>query len=93
MRPRLPLGTRVRDRLSGFEGHAVARIEHLHGVPEFKVIALRDGAIYAEWIDEARCDPSDADVPCGFEAEPSPPRVCSPECKGESHDAIKGGTP
>ena len=21
------------------------------------------------------------------------PHVCSPECKGESHDAIKGGTP
>ena len=35
------------------------------------------------------------DPPCGGIALlPSlPPRVCSPECAGEDHDAIKAGTP
>jgi len=60
------LGKRVRDTLTGYEGHITGRIEHLHAAPEMKVVALRDGAIHTEWIDEARCVPADPDVPAGF---------------------------
>lgn len=50
------LGKRVRDVGTGFEGFADARIEHLHGCPEMKVVALVDGRIISEWIDEARLE-------------------------------------
>lgn len=62
----ITLGMRVRDRFTGYEGYAVARMEHLHGVPEVRVEALLDGAIHVEWIDEARLVPADAGVPAGF---------------------------
>jgi hypothetical protein len=49
-------------------------MEHLHGVPEIKVVTLRDGAVYVEWIDEARCVavPGTA-APAGFIDTPSAP--------------------
>lgn len=61
------LGARVRDTLTGYEGVAIARIEHLHGVPELKVECLRDGGLHSEWIDEARLEAVECGpAPAGF---------------------------
>jgi hypothetical protein len=50
------LGLRVRDRLTGFEGVAVARTEHLHGAPEIRVETLLDGKLHSEWFAEERLE-------------------------------------
>jgi hypothetical protein len=81
------LGEKVRDVFTGYEGHAVARIEHLHGVPELQVACLRDGAIHQEWIDEVRLELVQQAQPvsgfrggCETGREAVPPASVSPNC-------------
>jgi hypothetical protein len=62
----IELGSRVRCKITGFEGVAVARIEHLHGVPEIKVDCLVDGRIHHEWIDEKKLEVIDTERCAGF---------------------------
>jgi hypothetical protein len=63
------LGGLMRDRLTGFTGHATARLQPLHGCPQLQLTALRDGAIHSEWVDEERCEPVVSGcAPAGFAA-------------------------
>ncbi len=59
---KIALGTLVKDRLSGYSGHATGRLEQLHGSTQLKVEALKDGAVHIEWLDEARCEPVDVAI-------------------------------
>lgn len=53
----IKLGSKVRDNITGFEGIAVARTEHLHGCARITIepTKLKDGKpIDAQWFDEQR---------------------------------------
>ena len=55
----IPLGARVRDALSGFEGIAYGRIEYVTGCTQYQVVPPvdKDGKRRdAEWFDEARLE-------------------------------------
>jgi len=56
---RIPLGSKVRDTITGFEGTATARITYLHSVEQLRVESkgLFEGKpIEAQWVDEPRVE-------------------------------------
>jgi hypothetical protein len=68
------LGTRVKDKISGFEGIATGRTEYLYGCVRVLVEPERLEAgkpIEGEWFDEQRLvDVPEADAPGGPRAAP-----------------------
>lgn len=58
----IELGQKVRDRLTGFAGIAVSRVEHLYGCSRIAIepTELHDGKpILSEWFDEQRVEAID----------------------------------
>lgn len=55
---KVALGSKVRDRISGFTGIATARAEYRDSAPRVFVIGetLSEGRIVEEWIEEARLE-------------------------------------
>ena len=68
--PVIPLGARVRDSITGFEGIAIGRAVYLYECPAVAVQAeeLESGKpIDKQWFDEARLVVQEKpDSPCGF---------------------------
>lgn len=55
MEPKVNLGDKVRDPVTGFEGVVTTRCEYLHGVPRVLVEAkVHDGKLNSEWFEESR---------------------------------------
>ena len=54
MSPKIELGKRVRDTVTGFSGILTASCEHFHGNLRLEISALTDGEIKEEWVDAAR---------------------------------------
>ena len=59
MGPRVNLGDKVRDPVTGFEGVVTTRCEYLHGPPRVLVESKvgNDGKLNSEWFDETRVEP------------------------------------
>jgi hypothetical protein len=55
---KIELGSKVRDRITGFEGVVTGRAQYLHGVDNALVEALtgNDGEQHSEWIAETRLE-------------------------------------
>lgn len=49
-----PLGTRAKDRITGFVGTITARIEYFDSSPKVQLEELVDGKVATEWFDIAR---------------------------------------
>lgn len=53
----IPLGSKVKDTLTGFKGTATARTEYIHGTPQVLVENTLSGdKITNEWISEPRLE-------------------------------------
>lgn len=51
------LGTKVRDKVSGYEGIVTARVEYLHGEARVEVERVRsDLGLSKEWFEESRVE-------------------------------------
>jgi len=78
----MKLGDYVKDKITGFEGVAVARAEYLNGCIFIQVqpVGLKDGKIIeSEWIDEQRIT-EDSQATVGG-PQSRPPKIHSSELK------------
>jgi hypothetical protein len=55
---KIELGSRVSDKITGFEGVVTGRAQYLHGVDNALVEAVvgTDGKLISEWIAETRLE-------------------------------------
>lgn len=62
-----PLGSKARDRVTGFEGVVTARAVYLDDTPQVRLTAENgQDDLKERWVVEARCDPHKEDKHTGF---------------------------
>jgi len=70
MSKKIPLGAKVRDRVSGLAGVATARTEYLYSTPQIRVtpdaIDATGNLRCDAWLEEAQVEPAEEKRPAGY---------------------------